>query len=85
MEYNNKLIIGIDASRNRSGGAQAHIIGILNSFLSYDISEIEIHIWSYKTLLNKLPSSKFIHKHSNSKLDKSIFHQILSLTDIFHF
>jgi glycosyltransferase involved in cell wall biosynthesis len=76
LEYNNKLIIGIDASRNRSGGAQAHIIGILNSFLSYDISEIEIHIWSYKTLLNKLPSSKFIHKHSNSKLDKSIFHQI---------
>ena len=52
MKKANKFIIGIDASRNRSGGAQAHIIGILNSFLKLGISQLEIHIWSYQTLLD---------------------------------
>ena len=76
MNQEKRIIIGIDASRNRSGGAQAHIIGILNSFLFFENSLIEIHVWSYKTLLDRLPSSEFIHKHDNINLDKSLFHQI---------
>jgi glycosyltransferase involved in cell wall biosynthesis len=76
MKKANKFIIGIDASRNRSGGAQAHIIGILNSFLKLGISQLEIHIWSYQTLLDKLPASNFIFKHHNQNLEKNILHQI---------
>jgi glycosyltransferase involved in cell wall biosynthesis len=76
MSLSDKLIIGIDASRNRSGGAKAHIIGILNSFYSMRLPDIEFHIWSYHELLNKLPEAENIVKHYNHNLEKNIFKQI---------
>ena len=76
MKKIDKFIIGIDASRNRSGGARAHIIGILNSFLKLGIPELEIHIWSYQSLLDKLPTSNFIYKHHNQNLENNILYQI---------
>ncbi len=54
-----KIVIGIDASRNRSGGAKAHLIGILNNFNENLLDKIEhIHVWSYSELLNLLPNKK---------------------------
>lgn len=70
--------IGIDASRNRSGGAKAHIIGIINdfdeSFLENGIEEI--HIWSFPELLAQLPNKTWLIKHTPDELNKSIIHQL---------
>lgn len=73
-----KIIIGIEASRNRSGGARAHIIGIINSFneslLEGRIKEI--HVWSYSDLLNQLPDKHWLIKHDVKVSTKPILHQL---------
>ena len=72
-----KYNIGIDASRNRSGGARAHIIGIINEIVKDIPKEIyKIHIWSYPELLDKLSDDISIVKHSPTALKRSILHQL---------
>jgi len=72
-----KINIGIDASRSRSGGACAHLIGILNEVI-FDKPDIinEIHVWSYSDLLSKIPDVDFIKKHSPDLINKSLIHQL---------
>lgn len=70
------MIIGIDASRNRSGGARAHIIGILSEIEELPTEIENVHIWSYKELLDLLPNHSWLIKHTSSLLEKSLFHQI---------
>lgn len=71
------MIVGIDASRNRSGGAKAHIIGILNEINEDFPSEIkQIHIWSYSELLDLLPNEKWLIKHAPDELKKSLPRQL---------
>jgi glycosyltransferase involved in cell wall biosynthesis len=71
------LIVGIDASRNRSGGAIAHIIGILTEFdpLKHNIKEI--HIWSFRALLDQLPDYPWLVKHNPIELEQSLFKNFL--------
>jgi glycosyltransferase involved in cell wall biosynthesis len=69
--------IGIDASRIRSGGAIAHLIGILSE---YDPTKHEIdfiHVWSYRLLLEQLPNYPWIVKHNPIALEQSLFRQLL--------
>lgn len=68
--------IAIDASRCRSGGAYAHIYGILNELdpAKFDISEI--HLWSHKKLLDFIPNQPWLIKHNPSFLQKNIVFQI---------
>jgi glycosyltransferase involved in cell wall biosynthesis len=68
--------IAIDASRCRSGGAFAHIYGILSELdpAKFDIGEI--HIWSHKKLIDYLPDFPWLIKHNPSFLQKNIFLQI---------
>jgi glycosyltransferase involved in cell wall biosynthesis len=70
------LTIGIDASRNRSGGAVAHLVGILSEGdpLSFGINEV--HIWSYQSLLNIIPDRPWLIKHNPPALEKSILRQL---------
>ena len=76
MKKPDLLVIGIDASRNRSGGAIAHLVGILSEGnpLSFGISEV--HLWSYKSLLNMIPDRPWLIKHNPPTLEKSIFTQL---------
>lgn len=67
-----KIIIGIDASRNKSGGAIDHIKGIINSYNSKDHNIAQIHIWSYKDLLNQLPDADWLCKHNNIYIESGI-------------
>ncbi|MFC1590933.1 glycosyltransferase family 4 protein [Thermodesulfobacteriota bacterium] len=69
------LVVGINASRNRSGGARVHLRGILNSGdpRSHGISAL--HLWSYKALLDKLPDSPYLIKHNPPALERSLVHQ----------
>jgi glycosyltransferase involved in cell wall biosynthesis len=69
------LIVGIDASRNRSGGAVAHLKGIINGF-DTNIGIAEVHVWAYQSLLDKLPDRPWLIKHHHAALEKSLLHQL---------
>lgn len=70
------LIVGIDASRNRSGGAKAHLIGILAAAdpIKYGIQAV--HVWSYRSLLDQLPDYPWLIKHNPPALEQTLFKQI---------
>jgi len=70
------IIIGIDASRNRSGGAKAHLLGMLKNGdpLVYGIQKV--HVWSYVNLLDALPNASWLIKHNPPELEQSIVHQM---------
>ncbi len=70
------MIVGIDASRNRSGGAKAHLIGILKESDPMKFGISEVHVWTYKSLANLLPDYPWLVKHSPSILERSIFSQL---------
>ncbi len=73
----NGLVVGIDASRNRSGGAKAHIIGILEEGdpLKYGIKQV--HVWSFNLLLNSIPDYPWLVKHNPRELELSLPKQLL--------
>ena len=69
--------IGIDASRSRSGGARAHLIGIISEVFKSKPEQLkEIHIWSYPDLLSKLPDCEWIIKHSPKELMQPLIFQL---------
>lgn len=70
------MIIAIDASRNRSGGAIAHLIGILKHADPQKIGVTKIHVWTYKRLASNLPQRSWLEIHTPSVLEKGILYQI---------
>ena len=70
------MIVGIDASRNRSGGAIAHIVGILSSFQPERYGIQQVHLWSYQSLLDQVPDHQWLVKHSTTHLEGSLFSQL---------
>ncbi len=70
------MILGINASRTKSGGAIAHVIGILRSFEFTNSNYKEIHIWSYKELLDRLPKKLWLKKHYIPDANKNILFQL---------
>lgn len=70
------LIIGIDASRNRSGGAKAYLKGILSEVNPLDYNIKEVHLWAPDSLLNELENYSWLIKHSSQELQKSIIKQV---------
>ncbi len=73
----NNFIIGIDASRNRSGGAVAHLIGVLNYLNPREFGITYLHLWSYKALLDQLPDRPWLIKHSPKALESSLLSQLI--------
>ncbi len=76
MANNNNIIVGIDASRNRSGGSIEHMIGILSNVNIHEHGIYKVHIWSYENLLNMLPNRKWLVKHHVTELEGSLIRQI---------
>lgn len=70
------LIIGLDASRNRSGGAREHLIGILEHLDPQAKAIEKIHIWSYQTLLDALPERSWLIKHAVPELEEGLLSQL---------
>jgi glycosyltransferase involved in cell wall biosynthesis len=68
--------VAVDASRVRSGGGVAHIIGILSLDDPAEFGISEIHIWSYKLLLDALPNCAWLIKHHPDELEQSLFQQL---------
>lgn len=81
--YSN-LIVGVDASRNRSGGAIAHVTGILSHTIPIEYGIKTIHLWGYKELLDAVPDRPWLIKHNPKALEKSLFHQVLWQFFCFH-
>ncbi|MBU3604113.1 glycosyltransferase family 1 protein [Polynucleobacter sp. AP-Kaivos-20-H2] len=70
------LIVALDASRNRSGGAREHLIGILENLDPISEGIAQIHIWSYKVLLDVLPAHPWLIKHSVPALEGGLLSQL---------
>lgn len=76
MRAIDNLTIGIDASRNRSGGAVAHLLGILGETDPIRFGIGEVHLWSYRALLDAVPDQPWLIKHNPLALEHSIFRQL---------
>ena len=67
------ISVGIDATRNRSGGAKAHLIGILKQS-DPSVHNIEkVHLWSYRELLDMIPDRKWLIKHHSQTFERTLF------------
>ena len=72
---NRNLVIGIDASRNRSGGAIAHLAGVLANTDPTECGIAAVHVWSYRKLLDALPDLPWLSKHNPPPLQQSLARQ----------
>jgi glycosyltransferase involved in cell wall biosynthesis len=72
-----KVIIGIDASRCKSGGAIAYIIGLLSTVRLSDHDTHLVHLWSYDDLLRKIEEYPWLVKHTVQETSKNLFFQLL--------
>ena len=70
------IVIGVDASRNRSGGAREHLIGILENLDPTAQGIAQVHVWSYQALLAVLPNHPWLIKHAVSKLENGLISQL---------
>lgn len=70
------LTLGIDASRNRSGGAKAHLIGILSECDPVKHGIETIHVWAFRSLLDQLPERSWLIKHNPNALQQSLIKQL---------
>ncbi|MFL0658159.1 glycosyltransferase family 4 protein [Cylindrospermopsis raciborskii UAM/DH-MRr] len=70
------LKIAVDASRNQSGGAKAHLIGILSEAKLTQLDIEQIHVWSDGSLLDSIPDVSWIVKHNPTELNQSLVSQI---------
>lgn len=71
-----ELVLGIDASRSRSGGGRAHLLGILSEGEPLRHGIVEVHVWAYQSLLEELPSRRWLIKHQAGHENDSVMHQL---------
>lgn len=76
LKKSNQLTIGIDASRNRSGGAKSHLIGILSECDPAKHGIQAIHVWAFRALLDQLPDRPWLIKHNPKALEQSLIKQL---------
>ncbi len=69
-------VVAIDASRNRSGGAKAHLLGILSAVDPRNSGIEAVHVWSYASLLDQLPEVPWLIKHCPPELNRSLLGQL---------
>lgn len=68
--------LGINASRARSGGAVAHLVGLLQEARPLDFGVEQVHVWSYPKLLTALPQASWLVKHAPAQLEHSLLRQL---------
>ena len=70
------VVIGVDASRNRSGGAREHLIGILENLDPAAEGIAQVHVWAYQALLDVLPQQPWLIKHAVPALENGLISQL---------
>ena len=73
---NRTIIVGIDATRSRSGGAFGHLKGILTNFDPREYRIEKIHLWSHRELLNEIPDKDFIIKHNPPQVENGLLQSV---------
>jgi glycosyltransferase involved in cell wall biosynthesis len=69
-------IIGINASRTRSGGGVVHLLRILENY-SFELHEFQsIHIWGFSEVLNSIPNNPSFVIHQAYGKNRSIIFQL---------
>lgn len=68
--------LAIDVSRCRSGGAIAHIVGLITDGKPKESGISEVHIWGYKSLLKKIPDKSWLVKHESIFLELPLVFQL---------
>lgn len=76
VKCKDSIVVGVDASRNRSGGAKAHLLGVLACGNPQEHGIHEVHVWAYKSLLDALPSRDWLVKHNPPELEQSLLRQV---------
>lgn len=71
-----QCVVGIDASRNRSGGAKHHLVGLLQAVNPQDLGIARVHVWAYRSLLAALPDAPWLAKHNPPELEQSLLRQM---------
>ena len=69
-------VIGMDASRSKSGGVVAYVIGILTSIDPREYGIKTVHLWAHNELIKQIPDYSWLVKHTPPILEKSILHQL---------
>lgn len=72
-----KFNVAIDASRVKSGGGVAHLLGILAIDQVEQFGIGQVHVWSHAELLAALPDRPWIVRHLPRVTEKSLAHQLL--------
>ena len=75
MKSEGEIVVGIDASRNRSGGARAHLLGIISNF-DEKLGIKALHLWASRDLLDSIDDSPWLVKHYHPFLERSLAHQL---------
>jgi glycosyltransferase involved in cell wall biosynthesis len=68
--------LGIDASTVGSGGAQRHLIEILNCFNPCEHGFSKIKIWGPQSILDQIPNTEYLIKFSHPLLNTGLFNRI---------
>ena len=71
------IVVGVDASRNRSGGAKAHLIGLIARGNPLEHGIRQVHLWAYRSLLDAVPDQSWLIKHNPPALEKPLIQQII--------
>jgi glycosyltransferase involved in cell wall biosynthesis len=71
------LIVGVDATRNRSGGAIAHIKGLMSGSNPCEHGISIVHFWAHDALLDAVEDAPWLLKHAVPACRGSILHQML--------
>jgi glycosyltransferase involved in cell wall biosynthesis len=71
------MVAGIDASRNRSGGAVAHLRGVLNNADPREFGFDTVHLWAHDALLDAVASKEWLVKHLVPATRKPLFDQLI--------
>jgi glycosyltransferase involved in cell wall biosynthesis len=70
-----QIKVAVDGSRVRSGGGIAHLLGIFEITDPREFGIEEIHVFSYKKMLDQLPDRPWLIKHHPPALEGSLFQQ----------
>lgn len=70
------LRVGVDASRSRSGGAVAHIRGLIMGADPSDHGISCVHLWAHDALLDAVADTPWLVKHALPVSRKSILSQM---------
>lgn len=71
------LTIGVDASRNRSGGAVAHIKGLMSGCDPREHGISTVNLWAHDALLDAIDDAPWLNKHRVPATRRSVLSQML--------